>query len=502
MKKDSWWVIKNYCHIGDPPLYEWEKRALIKYIKTPSKIATHAFLPLIKRVKVEYRFRKNNSSLSASSKRIKSVKKRELCYASHCDSLIYRYYTYEILQKSYEHILQNDITLDKSVVAYRKLPRYRGNPNRGNRSNIDVAFEVFSFIKRKNKSGLFVGTYDITNFFNELDHKQLKEKWCEVCNFDALKLPPDHYNLYKNVCYYSYVNEKKLFNHFKNKIRCFRNKKSSEIVCRKVDKLKYMREKNAVSYCEKSKVGDLRKQGLICSNKYIHSKISQGKRIRRTKGIPQGLPISAVLANIYMLSFDRVMSKLLEGLGGLYKRYSDDIIVVCSAEHQDTVKSFMLENIKQLKLNIQEHKKKEFIVTKRNNSITCCDIFTERESPIQYLGFEFDGKNIALKSSSISKYYIKMHRSVRSSRYYSKRLRSQKFHGVIFKDRLFKRFSSYGKERKLKYRVCKGKKGVIVVGKSWGNYISYVHRASAIMRAPNIKRQLKRHMSILRRLTD
>lgn len=45
-------------------------------------------------------------------------------------------------------------------------------------------------------------------------------------------------------------------------------------------------------------------------------------------GIPQGSPISATLANVYMLEVDKLINDMIFGLGGKYMRYSDDFIII------------------------------------------------------------------------------------------------------------------------------------------------------------------------------
>lgn len=45
-------------------------------------------------------------------------------------------------------------------------------------------------------------------------------------------------------------------------------------------------------------------------------------------GIPQGTTVSEILANIYMIVFDEFVANLIENYHGLYRRYSDDFIIV------------------------------------------------------------------------------------------------------------------------------------------------------------------------------
>ena len=45
-------------------------------------------------------------------------------------------------------------------------------------------------------------------------------------------------------------------------------------------------------------------------------------------GIPQGAPISDLIANFYLLEFDKVMANYAQAQGGRYMRYSDDILLI------------------------------------------------------------------------------------------------------------------------------------------------------------------------------
>ncbi|HEM0173375.1 TPA: RNA-dependent DNA polymerase, partial [Listeria monocytogenes] len=45
-------------------------------------------------------------------------------------------------------------------------------------------------------------------------------------------------------------------------------------------------------------------------------------------GIPQGSAISAVFANIYASEFDLKLKEIADEFSGIYRRYSDDFILV------------------------------------------------------------------------------------------------------------------------------------------------------------------------------
>jgi len=73
-------------------------------------------------------------------------------------------------------------------------------------------------------------------------------------------------------------------------------------------------------------------------------------------GIPQGSPMSAVLSNIYMIDFDKRLNQLAIQKGFLYKRYCDDILIVCAQEVSIEVKQVAYEAIEECKLIIQPEK--------------------------------------------------------------------------------------------------------------------------------------------------
>ena len=49
------------------------------------------------------------------------------------------------------------------------------------------------------------------------------------------------------------------------------------------------------------------------------------------RGIPQGSPISDIIANMYMLDFDQAVKNLSDKRDWYYRRYSDDILLIVPA---------------------------------------------------------------------------------------------------------------------------------------------------------------------------
>ena len=128
-------------------------------------------------------------------------------------------------------------------------------------------------------------------------------------------------------------------------------------------------------------------------------------------GVPQGSPISATLANIYMLSADKRLHEYVTGFGGFYMRYSDDFMIVLP-DKEDSVFLTQYAQIKAMldsipELNLQDKKIKLFYV--RNHSIVSCSreyipTLENSKNAMDFLGFTYDGKAVTIREKTLSKY--------------------------------------------------------------------------------------------------
>lgn len=113
-------------------------------------------------------------------------------------------------------------------------------------------------------------------------------------------------------------------------------------------------------------------------------------------GIPQGTAVSAVLANVYMIDFDEWLAKLCEKEGGLYRRYSDDFIIVLPQKQfsEESVKTFAMGVIQRSKtelgLKIESTKTKLYSYDQDNHSVMLY--------PIQETGKQRSGELTILDS--------------------------------------------------------------------------------------------------------
>lgn len=479
MEVEQWFKLKRYPHIGEPITqkdYKWIK----KYLEDEKCIKEHSFLPLIHKCIVQRKYRAdlsiNSRNPSGKRKRIIGTPKvRNIYYSSHLDSLIFSYYNYLLIEK-YEELIKKE-TFNDSIVAYRKIPLFEGSEK--NKCNIDFAKDTFEYIEKNKGKKLSVIVADVTSFFDNLDHKILKKQWTKV--LDEKTLPDCHYNVYKALTKLRYVESDQLFNSYlgtmivEKGVPNLANEREYKRV--KINSNKYFKEKNAVAYCTKS---DFLKNNL---NLVISAD--------SIKGIPQGSPISATLANVYMLDFDQEVYNKVESNEGFYQRYSDDLIIVCEQQFEDDIIKFIRDRIQNLvKLEISESKTKVYRFEELNGKFLGFEIDEKSKEPnynktLEYLGFEYNGQKILVKTSGFSKFYRSMKRSFKKST--SLAINSKNPDRNIFKSRLYKRFTYKGANRKLIFRPSKDDARVYLKTKEyyWGNYLSYLYKANDSMKSIN-----------------
>lgn len=472
-KKDKdWFKDRGYLHFTNRIPID-KRSSVLKYILDPKNIAQHSFSPLILKHIKQRRFKKSEfNGLSRRSHKtiedgayISNTKVRDIMYATHIDAHIYSYYTQKRLYPLYNDYLNSKNILTASVTAYRQIPSDNG---KGYKNNVHFAKDAFDEIKsRENCVAL---TFDIKNFFPSLDHKHLKKMWCNLLKTKSL--PKDHYNLFKAVTNFSYVKQKDLRTvkgHFDEK-KIAQNKKNGKQTF--FYSLKELFESGIQIYKNEN-----RKKGDIC-------------------GIPQGLPISAMLANLYMLPFDEeIIEKFVKTKGVFYRRYSDDIIVICNPKDREKVEAFIYEEIKKIKLKISPEKTERYLFSQGEDRLTCSKMINNKwieNIPLTYLGFEFYGYQTLIKSKNLSAFYREMKETIhrKANRVNSVKSKYLLDEAPIFKRKIYRLYSYKGiKKRKLQ----KGKQTRIFRG----NYIKYAYRAAEEMNAPEIKKQLHNHWKIL-----
>lgn len=419
---------KGYAHFDVRTNIEKQRN----YISDPCKVAAHGFYPFIHYQKQMNKFSREQGIVP---------KTREICYAAHIDRCIYQYYSFLINQMYNERADHDGIA--KAAVAYRT------NFNENN--NIHFSKWAFDKIKQLGKAYIMIG--DFTDFFDNLDHSYLKQQCCSLLRCQTL--PDDYYSVFKNITAYSKWELKDILS--------LNGLEDTVQGRRKLNKMKRVltpkQFKENCSYIEKNTDGH---------------------------GIPQGSPISAVLANVYMLEVDKKINDIVQSLGGMYMRYSDDFIVILpDCIEQSTTK--LLKEIHDLidltpGLTLKPSKTQYYsyddgMMENLGKTFDADSDATHRF--INFLGFTFDGKQVFIRPKTISKYYHRMYRKanyiVASGGFTCKGNR-------ISCGNLYRVYSERGAYAKR------------------GNFLSYVKRAEKVYTGEKgITRDTRRHMQKIRK---
>jgi hypothetical protein len=375
MKVPNWFRPRGYLHLDMPVKPEFAARL------TPAQVAAHVWSPLIHYVKTEKRYKVKERKTVA--------KERPIMFASHRDSCILSKYSAELARLLDDWYAANG--LDDTVIAYRSLGK----------SNYHFARRVEDFVRAH--PSLTVMCFDVTGFFDNLDHKRLKSrlKWALGCN----DLAADWFAVFRTVTQYRYIHLDEIKKHD--------------------DLAKRLRERKRHPLAT---IADLKKRGLPT------------EKNPKAVGIPQGTPISASLSNLYMTQFDAEMQAEAAKRGALYQRYSDDILVACPPTRQNVLKALVEEKLEEHGLELQAAKTDVVTLHAPASTLT-----------FQYLGYQLGHMDARLRLKSLSRQWRTAKRAVRKTERIGLNAIKQGKAKQIFTRKLHMRFTGAGDRNFLAY---------------------------------------------------
>ncbi len=470
--------VKKYPQLDPYFNFFKHKDEIKKLVSDPTleKIATHSFLPFVKILTKtpRYRYQENENEYGLETKI------RPISFASHFDTYIYGFFAFALNEKYQTYISKNGFS--NCVLAYRT--------DLNGKCNIQFAKDVFSIVRAKieKENSCTVIALDIKGYFDNIDHKILKEKWCKVLEVE--NLPMDQFKVFKTITNYSYVNKDSVIKHFQvnlNKIKK-EGQKWQSLLDLIPDKL------NGPKFNQKLSL--LRERKLIIRN--LPKQGEDGKM--QFKGIPQGSPMSSVLSNIYLMDFDSWLNDLSIKMDFSYQRYCDDLIIICKTEDVTEINAKVLLKIKEYNLEIQS-KKTELIEFKKNsqgrirgfnrkkiNELKVKITSTNEQKfykNLQYLGFEYNGQNIYIRPGSLSRYFKKMKGRIVKTILMAYSKKSKTNH--IKKKQIYTKYSHFGSRNFITYAYNAAKE----------TYSNNKKELKEGMNSKSILRQLSSHLSII-----
>ncbi|MEM8590049.1 MAG: reverse transcriptase domain-containing protein [Pseudomonadota bacterium] len=376
--------LKHYPHF-DRRLSKEEAEAIVS---DPKRVAANKFYPFLLYYDSWQPFRTREDGRP-------ELKSRPIRYAARRDAYIFTHYR-RILAEKYEERLV-DQSLENCPIAYRSIPKKRG----GNKCNIDFAKDAFDEIQRQ--GDCVAVALDIKGYFESLDHARIKKIWCDLLNLE--RLPPDHFAVFRNITRYHVVDQKEVYRRLG--------------FIETIELNGYAREKYTVPFkkmptqlCTPSdfrkKVcgGDPNLPSLVRPNADEHGNLLD-------YGVPQGAPISDLIANFYLLDFDIALKRYVAKRGGSFMRYSDDILLIVpgGTKEADEAEAFAVNEIKKYGKALEIKEAKTCIVKYLSSNAGL--IFEHVRGPqgkngLEYLGFRFDGESVFVRDSTISRLYRKV----------------------------------------------------------------------------------------------
>ena len=361
-----------YPHFDAPISLNGDQSSINKLqhrLSDSNQLRKWPFFPFLLRYQRVRRYRHNELPTAIhhrDQKKQTHLKSRPIMVAAHQDACLLAFYSF-ILTPYYEALLEQR-GIQHNVVAYRSI---------NGKNNVDFAKKAFEYMQAQEEMACIL--IDIKGFFDNIGHDKLRSALGNVLQVD--QLPGDIEHMMENLTAYRFVDEDKLFKELK------RLKKPYHV-----------------------KIPGTFSAKRICKVEDFNQYIDNGSFIQKNitgKGIPQGSPVSGILANISLLEFDCwVRAQLAVHPIQFYQRYSDDIIIVCPI---DEAKKLYANVIAQLERHgVSASTKKTEAFTKRYGKLENIvgDLVpgaSTKRTNVQYLGLEWNGEQITLRPSTIAR---------------------------------------------------------------------------------------------------
>ncbi len=433
-----------------------------KIVTDPIRVAENKFFPFILFVKKYKPYDKK------TPRALRDIKDRKIRYACRKDAYIFERYR-GLLVPCYEAALAAAGIVDVPI-AYRRLKTDKG---RG-KSSVEFAKDAMDVICTMRPC--YAVTLDISKYFENLDHARIYSLWARLLGRKTL--PKDHLAVFKAITRYAEVDRDAAYERL-GFIGPLKGKSRKG----------FLVKKNEIPH-------------QICTPKQFREMIF-GEAAGYTKlvvqnkkpfGIPQGAPISDLIANFYLIDFDREVQSYVKTLDGYYRRYCDDIILVLpdNREAVDVCLEFVSTALKKAGDHLEIKPKKTRIHRFGTKTVDCIFAHEGKKPPFEYLGFQFDGAHARLRSGTMSNFYRKVTFAVRSeakhliARYPDKT--PKEIYSTINLSRLYEKF---GRKR--------GFENFAKDVKKW-NFWSYVTRASGAMKPYGalLHRQMRGYKAFVR----
>lgn len=371
--------LKHYPHF-DAPI---SLKEIERLVTDEQRVASNKFYPFFLYHEEWQPYRSANAAKPEK-------KSRPIRYGARRDAYIFAHYRRK-LSAPYEQRLA-DMGISDCPIAYRQIPKPGTN---GGKCNIDFAKDAFDEVDRL--GDCVAVALDIKGYFENLSHSRIKAIWCDLLGVD--ELPADHYAVFKNITKYRFVDQRSVYRRLGYLGLIQRGKHTIEgftVPYREMPKQLCSPDDFRAKICG----GDPTKPSLVQKNALPH-------------GVPQGAPISDLIANFYLIDFDAKLDQYARERGGKYMRYSDDILLIIPGGDTEAVAAtaFATDEIKNHGEALEIKAAKTCVVrfTRSGENLSFEHLTgPQGKNGLEYLGFRYDGRKVYVRESTISRLYRKV----------------------------------------------------------------------------------------------
>lgn len=371
--------LKHYPHF-DAPI---SLKEIERLVTDEKRVASNKFFPFFLYHEEWQPYRSANAAKP-------EMKSRPIRYGARRDAYIFAHYRRK-LSVPYEQRLA-DMGISDCPIAYRQIPKLGTN---GGKCNIDFAKDAFDEVDRL--GDCVAVALDIKGYFENLSHSRIKKIWYDLLGVD--ELPPDHYAVFKNITKYRFVDQRSVY--------------------KRLDYFGLIQQGNHTIEGFKVPYRDMPKQ--LCSPEDFRAKICGGdpalpslvQKNVLPHGVPQGAPISDLIANFYLIDFDAKLDEYAREHGGKYMRYSDDILLIIPGGKAAAMEAtaFATDEIKNHGEALEIKAAKTCVVkfTRSGDEPTFEHVMgPQGKNGLEYLGFRYDGRKVYVRESTMSRLYRKV----------------------------------------------------------------------------------------------
>ena len=164
-----------------------------------------------------------------------------------------------------------------------------------------------------------------------------------------------------------------------------------------------------------------------------------------------------------MINFDLEVKKICDDVDAFYRRYSDDILIICKPQHERKLTELIETQIARVNLELNSDKFNRTLFD-RTSGADHNETSVAKRQTAQYLGFNIEESGVTIRQSSISRQHRRLRQALRRCAQDAELARQDGRETKVWTKRLRRRFTSGNSQNFSSY----AKRSVSVFGAEQG----------------------------------